>query len=181
LSDQSLYGDYTTSAVFHAPNVPSIPTNPIVLTKNVKKVNIDWDAFRTNANAVTAYNGAAISGYEVDSQYSSDGGVTFTSYANIATTASGTTVFLTNNLLVAKTYRFRVRANSDVGFSAYQTSPTIFVSAYGSRATGPTSFVPIENAKIFLGIGQPGADAAGWKIIENVKRFTGTVWTDLQT
>jgi hypothetical protein len=179
-SNLNVFGPYTESSILHAPNVPLIPINPIVLTKNVKKVNIDWDAFRTNANAVTAYNGAAISGYQVDSQYSSDG-ITFSDYTNIATTASGTTVFLTDDLLIAKTYRFRVRANSDVGFSAYQTSPTIFVSAYGSRATGPTSFVPIENAKIFLGIGQPGADAAGWKIIENVRRFNGTAWTDLET
>jgi uncharacterized protein YegP (UPF0339 family) len=179
-SSLDVFGEYTTSSILHAPNVPLIPINPIVLTKNVKKVNIDWDAFRTNANAITEYNGAVISGYEVESQYSTDG-VTFTDYANITTTGSGTTVFLTNDLLVAKTYRFRVRANSDVGLSAYHTSPTIFVSAYGSRATGPSSFVPIENAKIFLGIGQPGADGSGWKIIENVKRFDGSAWTDLQT
>jgi len=183
-SNLNVFGPYTESSILHAPNVPLIPINPIVLTKNVKRVNIDWDAFRTNANAVTAYNGATITGYEIQFRYSEDKGATWTIFAELAPTGTinaTTTVFLTENLLVAKTYQFRVLATSNVGNSAYQTSPEIFVSAYGSRATGPTSFVPIENAKIFLGIGQSGADASGWKIIENVRRFNGTAWTDLET
>jgi len=180
ISNHNVFGEYSTSSILHTPNVPLIPVEPVALTKNVRKVNVDWDTFRTNSNAIALYDGAIISGYEIEAQYSSDA-ISFSEYENIASTNSETTVLLTDDLLIAKTYRFRIRANSDVGFSSYQESPVIFVSAYGSRATDPTSFIPIENAKIFLGIGQPGADEIGWKIIENVKRFDGTAWTDLQT
>jgi hypothetical protein len=183
VSNNSIFGAYNSSGNFHTPNVPLIPLNAIVLSKNVKKVNIDWDNFRTNANANSVYNGAVISGHQIQFRYSGDKGVTWTNFAGltpVGTTNASTTVLLTENLLVAKTYEFRVLATSDVGSSAYQTSPQIFISAYGSRATGPTTFVPIENAKIFLGIGQPGADAGGWRTIENVRKFDGT-WKDLET
>ena len=138
---EGVYGPYTTSSTLHAPNVPLVPTNPIVLTQNLQKVNVDWDPFTTNANPITAYNGATITGYQVESRDSSDGGATFTSYANIATTASGTTVFLTSNLVFAKTYQFRVRATSNVGNSAYQTSGTILVATTANLWNGST-FVP---------------------------------------
>ena len=182
VSNNSIFGAYNSSGNFHTPNVPLIPLNAIVLSKNVKKVNIDWDNFRTNANANSVYNGAVISGHQIQFRYSGDKGVTWTNFAGltpVGTTNASTTVLLTENLLVAKTYEFRVLATSDVGSSAYQTSPQIFISAYGSRATGPTTFVPIENAKIFLGIGQPGADTNGWRTIENIRKFDGT-WKDLE-
>jgi hypothetical protein len=127
LSNQDEFGDYTTSAVFHAPNVPLIPVSAIVLSQNFKKANIDWDPFRTDANAIAAYNGAVISGYQVEARNSSDGGATFTAYANITTTGSGTTVFLTSDLIFGRVYQFRVRATSDVGNSAYQTSSVITI------------------------------------------------------
>jgi hypothetical protein len=183
VSNNSIFSDYNSSGNFHTPNVPLIPSSPIVLTKNVKKVNIDWDTFRTNANTNSVYNGAVIVGHQIQFRYSGDKGSTWTNFealTPIGTTNASTTFILTENLLVAKTYEFRILATSDVGNSAYQTSPQIFVSAYGSRATGPTTFLPIENAKIFLGIGQPGADAGGWRTIENVRKFDGT-WKDLET
>jgi hypothetical protein len=190
-SSAGLFSDYGTSSTVHTPAVPLIPTTAISLSRSVRNVTIDWATFRTTANTITQYNGASISSYEIQERYSDNNGATWlTSYTNIGTTPFGTTVFTANNRLIAKTYQFRVRAVSDVGNSSYQESGTIFVSAYGSRSDGNgTNFVPIENAKIFLGIGQAGADANGWKTIENVKRFVGigqsgadaNGWTDLQT
>jgi hypothetical protein len=171
LSSEGVFGDYATSSIFHTPNVPLIPTTAISLSKNVRKVTVDWDPFRTNANAITNYNGAIISGYQVEERYSIDGGVTWTSYSNIASTNASTTVFLTNDLLIAKTYQFRVRANSDVGFSAYQDSSIVFISAYGQRRDA-SGFVPTENAKRF--------DGTSWITIGMVKRFNGTTWVDIQ-
>jgi hypothetical protein len=176
-------GSYNSSGNFHTPNVPLIPSNAIVLTKNVKKVNVDWDSFRTNANTNSVYNGAVIAGHQIQFRYSGDKGSTWTNFealTPVGITNASTTFILTENLLVAKTYEFRVLATSDVGNSAYQTSPQIFISAYGSRASGPTTFLPIENAKIFLGVGQPGTDASGWRTIENIRKFDGT-WKDLET
>jgi hypothetical protein len=171
ISNLNVFSAYNTSGTFHTPNVPLIPVNPIVLTKNVRKVTVDWDPFRTNANTIANYNGAVISGYQLEERYSSDGGVTWTAYSNITSTNASTTVFTTNDLLIAKTYQFRVRANSDVGLSAYQESPTIFISAYGQRRTA-SGFVPTENAKRFNG--------TSWVTISMVKRFNGTTWVDIQ-
>jgi hypothetical protein len=181
ISATSLFSEYFTTDTFHTPNVPLLPSAEIVLTKNVRKVNIDWDPFTTNQNIITEYNGASITSYQLEERYSSDNGTNWSSWVNISSPPFATTVFLTNDLLIAKTYQFRVRAVSDVGNSAYQQSSSIFISAYGSRATGPTTFVSIENAKIFLGVGQPGTDPDGWRIVENLKRFDGSAWTDLQT
>jgi hypothetical protein len=181
ISATSLFSEYFTTDTFHTPNVPLLPSAEIVLTKNVRKVNIDWDPFTTDQNIITQYNGASITSYQLEERYSSDNGTSWSSWVNISSPPFATTVFLTNDLLIAKTYQFRVRAVSDVGNSAYQQSSSIFISAYGSRATGPTTFVSIENAKIFLGVGQPGTDPDGWRIVENLKRFDGSAWTDLQT
>ena len=141
LSNLGVYGPYTESELLHIPNVPLVPTNPIVLTQNLQKINVDWDPFTTDANVHTEYNGATITGYQVEARESSTGGVTFTSYANIATTASGTTEFLTNNLVFGKIYQFRVRATSNVGNSDYQTSDTIFLATAANLWNGST-FVP---------------------------------------
>ena len=140
-SNLNVFGGYNTSSTLHSPNVPLVPTNPIVLTQDLKKVNVDWDPFTTNANPIEAYNGATITGYQVEARDSSDGGATFTSYANITTTDSATTVFLTGDLIFAKTYQFRVRATSNVGNSDYQTSSTIFLATAANIWNGST-FVP---------------------------------------
>jgi hypothetical protein len=188
-STEGLFSNYTTSETFHTPAVPTIPETAISLSRSVRDVTIDWESFLTNTNEIAVYNGAIINSYDIEERYSSDGGATWIAdYTNITNTPFSTTVFLANNRLIAKTYQFRVRAVSDVGPSTYQESSTIFISAYGSRSNG-AGFVPIETAKIFLGIGQVGADGAGWKTIENVKRFVGvgqpgadaSGWTDLQT
>ena len=171
LSSESVYGDYAVSAVFHTPNIPLVPTTEIVLSKNVRKVTVDWDTFRTSANSNSNYNGAVISSYQVQSRYSNDNGSTWViSYESTGNVNSPTTVLITDDLLIAKTYQFRVRAVSDVGNSAYQESPTIFISAYGQRREG-SNFLAIENAKRFNG--------QSWDTILMAKRFNGTSWVDL--
>jgi hypothetical protein len=171
VSDNSISSSYNTSGTFHTPNVPLIPTTNIALSKNVRKVTVDWDAFRTNSNGNAVYNGASISSYQVEARYSNDGGATWViSYENIGNINPPTTILITGDLLIAKTYQFRVRAISDVGNSAYQTSPLIFISAYGQRR-GSTGFLPIETAKRFNG--------TSWQTILMAKRFNGTSWVDL--
>jgi hypothetical protein len=170
-SASGLLGAYVESSVVHTPAVPLIPTTAIALSKNVRKVTVDWDAFRTSSNTPAAYNGAVISSYQVEARYSTDNGATWViSYANIGNVTAPTTVLITGDLLIAKTYQFRVRAVSDVGNSAYQESPTIFVSAYGQRR-GNTGFLAIENAKRFNG--------TSWETVLMAKRFNGTSWVDL--
>ena len=120
-----------------------------------------------------------ISSYQVESRYSNDSGATWvTSYTNIGNINSPTTVLITGDLLIAKTYQFRIRAVSDVGTSAYQSSPLIFISAYGQRRNSvPQSdtvnrkFDPIETARRFNG--------TSWDIVLMAKRFNGTSWVDL--
>ena len=171
VSDNSVFGAYNSSGNFHTPNVPLIPTAAISLSKNVRKVTVDWDAFRTNSNSNAVYNGAVISSYQVEERYSNDGGATWViSYQNIGNLNASTTVLITNDLLIAKTYQFRVRAISDVGNSDYQSSPLIFISAYGQRR-GDSGFLPIENAKRF--------DGTSWQTVLMAKRFDGTSWIDL--
>jgi hypothetical protein len=171
VSATGLFGEFATSSVVHTPAVPLIPTTAISLSKNVRKVTVDWDVFRTNASSPAAYNGAAISSYQVEARYSNDNGATWViSYANIGNVTAPTTILITGDLLIAKTYQFRVRAVSDVGNSAYQDSPTIFISAYGQRR-GSTGFLPIETAKRF--------DGTSWQTVLMAKRFNGTTWVDL--
>ena len=170
-SATGIYGEYATSSVVHTPAVPLIPTTEIAVSKNVRKVTVDWDAFRTNSSSPAAYNGAAISSYQVEARYSNDNGATWViSYTNIGNVTAPTTVLITGDLLIAKTYQFRVRAVSDVGNSAYQSSPLIFISAYGQRR-GSTGFLPIETAKRF--------DGTSWQTVLMAKRFNGTTWVDL--
>jgi hypothetical protein len=170
-SATGIYGEYATSSVVHTPAVPLIPTTEIAVSKNVRKVTVDWDAFRTNSSSPAVYNGAAISSYQVEARYSNDNGATWViSYTNIGNVTAPTTVLITGDLLIAKTYQFRVRAVSDVGNSAYQSSPLIFISAYGQRR-GSTGFLPIETAKRF--------DGTSWQTVLMAKRFNGTTWVDL--
>jgi hypothetical protein len=178
-SADAVFSDYNSSGNFHTPNVPLIPVAAISLSKNVRKVTVDWDAFRTSSNSNAVYNGAVISSYQVEARYSNDNGATWViSYANIGTTTASTTLLITGDLLIAKTYQFRVRAVSDVGNSAYQESPIIFISAYGQRRNSvPQSdtvnrkFDPIETARRF--------DGTSWQTVLMAKRFNGTSWVDL--
>lgn len=170
-SATGIYGEYAISSTVHTPAVPRIPIADISLSKNVRKVTIDWDTFRTTGNTISSYDGAAIASYQIEERYSNDNGATWViSYTNIGSVTAPTTVLITGDLLIAKTYQFRVRAASDVGNSAYQESPTIFVSAYGQRR-GSTGFLAIENAKRF--------DGTSWQTVLMAKRFNGTSWVDL--
>jgi hypothetical protein len=171
VSATGLFGAYVESSTVHTPAVPRIPIADISLSKNVRKVTIDWDTFRTTENTISSYDGAVISSYQIEERYSTDNGATWvTSYTNIGSVTAPTTVLITGDLLIAKTYQFRVRAVSDVGNSAYQESPTIFVSAYGQRR-GSSGFLAVENARRFNG--------TSWEIILMAKRFNGTSWVDL--
>jgi titin len=171
VSATGLFGAYRESSIVHTPAVPLIPTTAIAVSKNVRKVTVDWDAFRTSSNSNAVYNGAVISSYQVEARYSNDNGATWViSYENIGNPNAATTVLITNDLLIAKTYQFRVRAISDVGNSDYQSSPLIFISAYGQRR-GDSGFLPIENAKRF--------DGTSWQTVLMAKRFNGTSWVDL--
>ena len=170
-SATGLLGAYGESSIVHTPAVPRIPTTEIVLSKNVRKVTVDWDTFRTTGNTISSYDDAIISSYQIEARYSNDNGATWViSYENIGNITAPTTVLITADLLIAKTYQFRVRAVSDVGNSAYQQSPTIFVSAYGQRR-GSSGFLAIENARRFNG--------TSWEVILMAKRFNGTSWVDL--
>jgi hypothetical protein len=170
-SATGIYGEYAISSTVHTPAVPRIPIADISLSKNVRKVTIDWDTFRATGNTISSYDGAAIASYQIEERYSNDNGATWViSYTNIGSVTAPTTVLITEDLLIAKTYQFRVRAVSDVGNSAYQESPTIFVSAYGQRR-GSSGFLAVENARRFNG--------TSWEIILMAKRFNGTSWVDL--
>lgn len=176
----SLYSPIATVSI---PPIPSAPTITTALTKQVRKVTVDW-------NAVTL-NGAALSSYEVEARYSSDGGSTWdTSFTNIGSTNSSTTILTTSDLNIAKTYQFRVRAITDVGNSPYSAVDSltelnsIFISAYGYRHDGTNFNTAIQFAARYTGdsgdsINVNGTTYTGWKTIENVKRYDGTEFISL--
>lgn len=171
--------DYSATSNISIPAVPSAPAITTALSKTVRKVTIDWDA-------PSLSGGASLSTYEVDARYSSDGGDTWdTSFTKIADVTSPTTIFLTEDLNIAKTYQFRVRGITDVGNTAYSdvTSLTeynsIFISAYGYRSDGTNFSTAIQYAARYTGdsgdsINVNGTVYTGWKIIENVKRYDGS-------
>jgi hypothetical protein len=160
-------GTSSESSVYEVIGTPDIPTITS-LTKNVREVTLNWTAGATN--------GSTISGYTIQGSYDNFATVHYT--ANVS--GSGTLTHTTSNLEIAKTYRFRVITLGSVGNSNFSAlSESVFISAYGYRFTSPTVTTAISTAKVFIGIGQPGADANGWKILSGVKRWTGSQWTDL--
>lgn len=176
--------DYSATANISIPAVPSAPTITTALSKTVRKVTIDWDA-------PSLSGGASLSTYEVDARYSSDGGDTWdTSFTKIADVTSPTTILVTEDLNIAKTYQFRVRGITDVGNTEYSdvTSLTqynsIFISAYGYRSDGTNFNTAIQYAARYTGdsgdsINVNGTVYTGWKIIENVKRYDGSEFIPL--
>jgi hypothetical protein len=165
------------------PPIPTAPTITTALIKQVRQVTVDWDA--------VTLNGAALTSYQVEARFSSDGGSTWeNSFTQIGTTNSSTTIFVTENLNIAKTYQFRVRAVTDVGNSPYSDTETltqfnsIFISAYGYRHDGSNFNTAIQFAARYTGnsedtITVAGNTYTGWKTIENVKRYDGTEFISL--
>jgi uncharacterized protein YyaL (SSP411 family) len=165
------------------PPIPAAPTITTALTKQVRQVTVDGDA--------VTLSGAALTSYQVEARFSSDGGSTWeNSFTQIGTTNSSTTIFVTENLNIAKTYQFRIRAVTDVGNSPYSDTETltqfnsIFISAYGYRHDGTNFNTAIQFAARYTGdVGDTivigGTTYTGWKTIENVKRYDGTEFISL--
>lgn len=170
--------DYSASSNVVVPPIPLAPTITTPLIKEVRKITIDWDA-------PSVSGGAVVSGYEVYARYSSNGGQTWdTSFTLLTTTTSGTTLFKTADLNIAKTYQFQVRALTDVGNTEYSSTDTltiynsIFISAYGYKYDGTNFNTAIQFAAKYTGnsgdsIVVGGTTYTGWKTIENVKRYDG--------
>jgi hypothetical protein len=63
----------------------------------------------------------------------------------------------------------------------------LFLSAYGYRFSGTYPPTPVNLAKIYVGIGGIGADANGWRTVQNAKRYVANAgsgspgWIDLTT
>jgi Fibronectin type III domain. len=153
------------------------------LIKQVRKVTVDWDPI--------TLGGAALTSYQVETRFSSDGGSTWdNSFTQIGTTNSSTTIFTTEDLNIAKTYQFRVRAVTDVGNTNYSDTEnltafnSVFISAYGYRHDGTNFNTAIQFAARYTGdVGDTivvgGTTYTGWKTIENVKRYDGEEFISL--
>jgi hypothetical protein len=165
------------------PQIPAAPEITTALTKQVRKVTVDW-------NPITL-NGASLTSYLVEARFSSDGGSTWdNSFTQLGTTNSSTTIFTTSDLNIAKTYQFRIGAITDVGNTPYSDIEdltafnSIFISAYGYRNDGTNFNTAIQFAARYTGnsedtITVSGTTYTGWKTIENVKRYDGTEFISL--
>jgi len=129
--------------------------------------------------AVTYENSTSNGGYDTSPTYtverSSNNGTSWEAHSN------------SDLLTPAATYIFRVYATNDTGSSEYRTSESLFISAYGYRFTGTYPPTAVNMAKIYVGIGGIGADANGWRTVQNVKRYVSDAgsgspgWIDLTT
>jgi hypothetical protein len=165
-------GEGTFSAESLVATSPGIPDIPIVqsVTKNAKQVSITWTA--------GSANGSTVSGYRVEGSYDNFSTIHYSANISGATTLSHTTTDLT----IAQTYKFRVITVSFSGDSAPSAETAgFFISAYGYRYNGTNFSTAIQSAKIFVGVGGPGADGNGFRTVQSVKRWNGTSWIDLQT
>ena len=175
--------DYSPISNITIPQVPSAPEITTALIKQVRKVTVDWDPI--------TLGGAALTSYQVETRFSSDGGSTWdNSFTQIGTTNSSTTIFTTEDLNIAKTYQFRVRAVTDVGNTNYSDTEnltafnSVFISAYGYRHDGTNFNTAIQFAARYTGdVGDTivvgGTTYTGWKTIENVKRYDGEEFISL--
>jgi hypothetical protein len=122
---------------------------------------------------VTYGNSATNGGYDTSPTYtvqrSSNGGSTWEAHNN------------SDLLTPAATYLFRVYATNATGDSEARVSESLFLSAYGYMTPDGSTLTPVNMAKIYVGIGGPGADENGWRTVQNVKRYTESGWIDLQT
>lgn len=160
--------------------IPNLPTTPSIssLVKDVRQVSLSWSA--------SAFDTASVNKYEISSRYSGDNGSTWSSWSVMSNSLT-TTSYTTENLNIAKLYEFRVRAQSEMGYSvAYATSGQIFISAYGYRmdnVSGVPTAKAIELAARYTGSSSDSiivgnTTYTGWKQIESMKRYTGTAFID---
>jgi hypothetical protein len=157
------------SSVASSPGIPNVPTITSA-SRDAKRVSLSWTPGLTN--------GSTVSGYIVEGSYNNFTTVHYTATIVGSTTTSHTT----SDLTIAQTYKFRVVTTSSSGNSAYSSeSSSFFISAYGYRYNGSNFSTAIQSAKIFVGVGGPGADASGWRTVQVLKRWNGTAWIDLQT
>ena len=148
--------------------IPTAPGQPSISNVVANSLTLTWAAPSSDG-------GATVSSYKV--QASTDGG---TNWTTIKTGVSGLTTNLTG-LTIAATYQFRIIAVNSTGDSSAGTaSASQFISAYGYRYNG-TGLTAITNAKIYVGVGGPGADANGWRTVQNVQKYTSGGWSPLQT
>lgn len=160
------YGAWSPST-FKA-GIPSQPGQPVISNLVTNNLTLTWTAPSTNG-------GATISSYRV--QATTNGGA---NWATIKMDITSTTTNLTG-LTIGATYQFRIVAINSTGYSeASDPTAELLISAYGYRYNG-TTFTAITNAKIYVGIGGIGADANGWRTVENVKKYTASGWTPLET
>lgn len=160
-------GVYETNLAVSTSNIastvygyPSPPTS-ILATKSGRKVIVTYGNSATNGGYATSPT------YTIQRSYNN--GISWESHNN-------------DDLLTpATTYIFRVYATNDTGSSLYTQSSSVFISAYGSRFTSSSTTTPISSAKVFIGIGESGADENGWKTVSNVKKWNGSSWADLET
>jgi hypothetical protein len=165
------------------PPIPAAPAIPVPLSKQVRKVTVDWNA--------PTLNGAALASYQVEARYSSDGGSTWDNeFTLLGSTNNNTSIFTSEDLNIAKLYQFRVRALTDVGATPYSSTEeltefnSIFISAYGYRHDGTNFNTAVQFAARYTGnsedsISVGGTTYTGWKTIENVKRFDGSEFISL--
>jgi hypothetical protein len=128
---------------------------------------------------VTYGNSATNGGYDTSPTYvierSLDAGSTWSAHNN------------SDLLTPAATYIFRVYATNATGSSETRVSESLFLSAYGYRFSGTYPPTPVNLAKIYVGIGGLGADANGWRTVQNAKRYVANAgsgspgWIDLTT
>jgi hypothetical protein len=150
--------------------IPTAPGTPSISNVVANSLTLTW-------TAPSSDGGATVSSYKV--QVSTDNGSTWTTKTTGITFPTTLTANLTG-LAIAATYKFRIIATNSTGDSAAGTASVAqFISAYGYRYDGST-FIPITNAKIYVGVGGPGADANGWRTVQNIQKYGSGGWTSLQ-
>lgn len=142
--NSSGWSDNSTEATIVG--VPTQPSSITVPTPVGLATTVSWG---------TSTNGT-ISNYYVSA--SSDNGSTWQS--EIAKGTSTSHAF--SGLDGGKTYKFRVRAQNQIGYSTYVTSGSVFVAAGGKR---------------YRGAGE--VNAGTWQPTAIAKRYNGSSWVDI--
>ena len=129
----TLFSGETSDSVLRALLVPSAPTNVTAVAGNAQVI-LSWTAPTIAVPPLTDYR----------EQYSADNGVTWTTFAAAASTAtSGTVTGLTNGT----SYVFRVAAVNGAGTGAYSTASSAVTPAAGDAFFSSVSLLlPMDTA-----------------------------------